>query len=153
MPGLPDRGESGEPASVRERLERHRANPVCASCHAPMDPLGFALENFDAIGLWRSAAETGRPVDASATMPSGQQFHGPAGLRSVLLDRGDAFAGTVTDKLLAYAVGRGLTYTDRPAVRQIVRDAAAEDYRWSSVVLGVVESAPFQWRRTRRVDP
>ncbi len=149
VPGLPDRGEGGEPASVRDRLERHRANPVCASCHAPMDPLGFALENFDAIGSWRVTSEAGLPIDASATMPSGAQFEGPAGLRSVLLSRGEDFAGAVTEKLLAYSVGRGLEYTDRPSVRQILREAGPEDYRWSSIVLGIVRSAPFQWRRSR----
>ena len=128
VPGLPDRGEGGEPASVRERLERHRASPACAGCHAPMDPLGFALENFDAIGLWRATSEAGQPIDASATMPSGEAFEGPAGLRRVLLSRGDDFAATVTEKLLAYALGRGLEYTDRPAVRRILRDAADDDY-------------------------
>ncbi len=149
VPGLPDRGEGGEPASVRERLERHRANPACAGCHAPMDPLGFALENFDAIGLWRATSEAGQPIDASATMPSGEAFEGPAGLRRVLLSRGEDFAATVTEKLLAYALGRGLEYTDRPAVRRILRDAADDDYTWSSIVLGIVESTPFQWRRSR----
>ena len=153
VPGLPDRGEGGEPASVRDRLEQHRANPVCASCHAPMDPLGFALENFDAIGQWRDASEAGLPIDASATMPSGAEFDGPAGLRRVLLSRGEEFADTVTDKLLAYAVGRGLEYYDRPSVRRILRDAAPDDYRWSSIVLGIVKSAPFQGRRSRSADP
>ena len=149
VPGLPDRGEGGEPASVRDRLERHRANPACAGCHAPMDPLGFALENFDAIGTWRATSEAGRPIDSSATMPSGDAFEGPAGLRRVLLSRGEDFAATVTEKLLAYALGRGLEYTDRPTVRRILRDAADDDYRWSSIVLGIVESTPFQWRRSR----
>ena len=151
VPGLPDRGEGGEPASVRDRLERHRANPACAGCHAPMDPLGFALENFDAIGSWRATSEAGRPIDASATMPSGEAFEGPAGLRRVLLGRDEDFAATVTEKLLAYALGRGLDYTDRPAVRRILRDAAADDYRWSSIVLGIVKSTPFQWRRAREL--
>ena len=153
VPGLPDRGEGGEPASVRERLERHRANPACAGCHAPMDPLGFALENFDAIGTWRADSEAGLPIDASATMPSGAAFEGPAGLRRVLLSRGEDFAATVTEKLLAYALGRGLEYTDRPAVRRILRAAAADDYRWSSIVLGIVKSTPFQWRRARADAP
>ena len=153
VPGLPDRGEGGEPASVRERLERHRANPACAGCHAPMDPLGFALENFDAIGTWRADSEAGQPIDASATMPSGVAFEGPAGLRQVLLSRGEDFAAAVTDKLLAYALGRGLEYTDRPAVRRILRDAEADDYRWSSIVLGIVKSTPFQWRRSRSDAP
>ena len=153
VPGLPDRGEGGEPASVRDRLERHRANPACAGCHAPMDPLGFALENFDAIGLWRATSEAGQPIDASATMPSGEAFEGPAGLRRVLLSRGEDFAATVTEKLMAYALGRGLEYTDRPAVRRILREAADDDYSWSSIVLGIVESTPFQWRRSRADGP
>ena len=153
VPGLPDRGEGGEPASVRDRLERHRANPACAGCHAPMDPLGFALENFDAIGSWRAASEAGLPIDASAQMPSGVEFEGPAGLRRVLLSRGEDFAGAVTEKLLAYALGRGLEHTDRPAVRRILRDAAVDDYRWSSIVLGIVKSTPFQWRRARADGP
>ena len=153
VPGLPDRGEGGEPASVRDRLERHRANPACAGCHAPMDPLGFALENFDAIGAWRATSAAGRPVDASATMPSGVAFEGPAGLRRVLLSRGEDFAAAVTEKLLAYALGRGLEYTDRPAVRRILRGAGADDYRWSSIVLGIVKSTPFQWRRSRADEP
>ncbi|MCY4660913.1 MAG: DUF1592 domain-containing protein [Acidobacteria bacterium] len=153
VPGLPDRGEGGEPASVRERLERHRANPACAGCHAPMDPLGFALENFDAIGSWRATSEAGRPIDASATMPSGEAFEGPAGLRRVLLGRDEDFAAAVTEKLLAYALGRGLEHTDRPAVRRILRDAAADDYRWSSIVLGIAKSTPFQWRRAQTDEP
>ena len=148
VPGLPDRGEGGVPASVRDRLEQHRANPVCASCHAPMDPLGFALENFDAIGSWRATGEAGLPIDASGTMPSGTRFEGPAGLRDVLLSRDEEFAGAVTDKLLAYALGRGLDYHDRPSVRQILRDASPDEYRWSSIILGIVNSAPFQGRRS-----
>ena len=149
VPGLPERGDGGVPASVRDRLEQHRANPVCASCHAPMDPLGFALENFDAIGSWRATSEAGLPIDSSGTMPSGTQFEGPAGLRSVLLSRDEEFAGALTEKLLAYAVGRGLEYSDQPSVRQMLRDAAPDTYRWSSLILGIVKSAPFQGRRTR----
>jgi hypothetical protein len=117
-----------------------------------MDPLGFALENFDAIGSWRNTSEAGQPIDASATMPSGMKFDGPAGLRDVLLGRGDSFARTVTEKLLAYALGRGLEFTDQPSVRQVVQNASIDDYRWSSVVVGIVESAPFQWRRSRTAD-
>jgi mono/diheme cytochrome c family protein len=149
VPGLPERGDGGVPASVRDRLEQHRANPVCASCHAPMDPLGFALENFDAIGSWRATSEAGLPIDSSGTMPSGTQFEGPAGLRSVLLSRDEEFAGALTEKLLAYAVGRGLEYSDQPSVRQMLRDAAPDTYRWSSLILGIVKSAPFQGRRSR----
>ncbi len=118
-----------------------------------MDPLGFALENFDAIGSWRATSEAGRPIDASATMPSGEAFEGPAGLRRVLLGRDEDFAAAVTEKLLAYALGRGLEHTDRPAVRRILRDAAADDYRWSSIVLGIAKSTPFQWRRAQTDEP
>jgi hypothetical protein len=112
-----------------------------------MDPLGFALENFDAIGTWREVSEAGTPIDSSATMPDGVKFEGPAGLRSVLLARRDEFAGTLAEKLLAYAVGRGLEFYDRPSLRRIVREASRDDYRWSSIILGIVKSAPFQMRR------
>ena len=149
IPGLPDRGEGGRPASVRERLEMHRQNPVCASCHAAMDPLGFALENFDAIGTWRDVSESGLPVDATGRMPGGAEFSGPSGLKGLLLERRPAFAQTVTEKLLAYAVGRGLTYTDRPMIREITNSATEHDYRWSSLILGIVNSEAFQMRETR----
>ena len=153
VPGLPDRGEDGKPASVRERLELHRRNPVCASCHAEMDPLGFALENFDAIGAWRDVGEAGMPVDASGTMPGGVKFEGPSGLQAVLLGRRAGFAQTVTEKLLAYAVGRGLTYHDRPVIRKITGAALPRDYRWSSLILGIVKSTAFQMRETRGTQP
>ncbi len=159
VPGLPDRGAGGRPASVRERLERHRENPACATCHAPMDPLGFALENFDAVGGWREA-ENGRPVDSSAVLPDGTRFRGPAGLRAFLVSQHRQFVGAMTEKLLAYALGRRLEYYDRPTVRGIVRDAAAQDYRLSEIVLGIVRSPAFQMRRaatdsspTRRARP
>ncbi len=146
VPGLPDRGEGGRPASVRERLERHRENPACATCHAPMDPLGFALENFDAVGGWRDA-ESGRPVDSSAVLPDGTRFRGPAGLRAFLVSQHRQFVGAMTEKLLAYALGRRLEYYDRPTVRSIVREAAARDYRLSEIILGIVRSPAFQMRR------
>jgi mono/diheme cytochrome c family protein len=148
VPSLPDRGEGGRPASVRERLEVHRRNPVCASCHTTMDPLGFALEPFDAIGTYRAVSETGAPLDATGTMPSGSKFEGPSGLRNVLLEDRERFALTVTEKLMAFALGRGLEYYDRPAVRRVAQTAAARDYRWSDIVLGIVESVPFQLRAT-----
>ena len=147
VPGLPDRGEGGKPASVRERLEQHRKNPLCATCHSQMDPLGFALENFDAIGRWRMS-DAGSPIDASSAMPGGSRFEGPAGLRDLLLDHQEQFVATVTEKMLAYALGRGLQHFDRPVVRSIVREAAAQDFQWSSVILAIVKSAPFQMRRT-----
>ena len=147
IPPLPAGGEAGEPRTVRERLAQHRANPACAACHAPMDPLGFALENFDAIGRWRTS-DAGFPVDASAVLADGlTAFDGPGGLRRVLLDRSEQFVETVAEKLLVYALGRGVEFHDRPVIRGIVRAAAADDHRWSSLVLGIVESAPFRMRR------
>ena len=151
IPPLEDRGENDRPASVRERLEQHRENPVCATCHSQIDPLGFALENFDAVGGWR-ATDEGTPIDASAVMADGTQVQGPAGLRQFLLSRPERFVETVTEKLLAYALGRSLRYYDMPAVRKIVRDAEATDYRWSSLVAGIVNSTPFQMRRSRAAD-
>jgi hypothetical protein len=131
------------PASIRERLAQHRKDPACASCHSAIDPLGFALENFDAIGGWRTIDESGRPVDATGTTTSGAKVEGLAGLRALLLEQPDQFPRTVTEKLLAYALGRRLDYDDRPAVRTIVRDAAATDYRWSSLILGIAKSPTF----------
>jgi mono/diheme cytochrome c family protein len=148
VPALPDRGEGGKAASVRERLERHRKNPVCASCHAPMDPLGFALENFDAIGKWRTS-EAADEIDASAEMPSGARFDGPLGLKALLLSQREHFVGTVTEKLLAFALSRGLEHYDRPAVRKIVRDTASSDHRWSAIIVAIVKSTPFGMRKVR----
>ncbi|MYN66556.1 MAG: DUF1592 domain-containing protein [Acidobacteria bacterium] len=146
VPGLPDRGEDGRPASVRERLERHRESPACSTCHAPMDPLGFALENFDAVGGWRDA-EGGAPVDSSAVLPDGTRFRGPAGLRAFLVEQRRQFVEAMTEKLLAYSLGRRLEYYDRPTVRGIVREAAASDHRLSDIILGIVRSPAFQMRR------
>jgi cytochrome c553 len=153
VPNLKDRGEDGRPASVRERLEEHRKNPACAACHAPMDPLGFALENFDAIGKWRTKSEAGTPIDASAALAGSAPFDGPEGLRALLLDRREQFVGTVIQKMLAYALGRGLDDYDLPAVRKIRRESASRDYRWSSIISGIVRSTPFQMRKSRREDP
>ena len=146
VPPLPERGEGGRPESVRERLERHRRAPVCAACHASIDPPGFALENFDGLGAWRTVDEFGTPIDARAVMPNGVSVEGLSGLRAMLLERPEQFAEAVTSKLLAYALGRSLEYHDRPTVRQIVRDAAATEYRWSSLILGVAESPAFLMR-------
>ncbi len=129
--------------SMRERLAQHRQNPSCNSCHSVIDPLGFALENFDVIGGWRNLDEAGKPVDASGATVGGAKIDGLAGLRSLLLDQPEQFPRTVTEKLLSYAIGRRLEYYDRPAVREIVRTAAAQEYRWSSIVLGIVESPAF----------
>jgi mono/diheme cytochrome c family protein len=144
VPALKENNEGGRPASVRERLEEHRKNPVCASCHARMDPLGFALENFDAIGRWRSVDESGKPVDASGVLPDGTRFDGPAEFRRVLLAHADEFVTTVTEKLLTYALGRGLESYDMPAVRAILRQAKPDEDRWSSLIRGIVASVPFE---------
>jgi mono/diheme cytochrome c family protein len=146
VPDLKDRSEGGKVLTMRERMQEHRANPVCASCHKLMDPIGFALENFDAIGRWR-AADAGAAIDASGETPDGTKFEGPAGLRQVLLNQREQFVATVTERLLTYALGRGVEYYDAPAIRQIVREAARNDYRWSALFLGVVKSTPFQMRR------
>jgi mono/diheme cytochrome c family protein len=136
------------PPTIRERLAQHRRDPACSSCHSVIDPLGFALENFDAIGGWRTVDEGGRPVDAAGTTVSGASVEGLAGLRALLLDDPEQFPRTVTEKLMAYALGRRLEHYDRPAIRQIVRDAAARDYRWSSIIVGIVKSPGFLMRST-----
>jgi len=131
--------------SVRERLLQHRANPGCANCHRLIDPLGFTLENFDAVGAWRTTDE-GAPVDASGELADGTTLAGVAGLRGELLQHPDTFVRTLTEKLLVYALGRGLTFHDMPVVRAVARDAARQEYRFSSLILGIVRSAPFQMR-------
>lgn len=133
-------------ATIRERMESHRTDPVCATCHSVMDPLGFALESFDAVGAWRTRDEKGNPVDDSGAWPSGVEVDGFVGLRAMLLDQSEQFVNTVTAKLMTYALGRRLEYYDRPAVRRIVSDAEADDYRWSSVIVGIVESPAFLMR-------
>ena len=133
---------------MRQQLEQHRANPACAICHDRMDPIGFGLENFDAVGKWR-ALDSGSPIDASGVLPDGSRFRGPAQLRQALLSRPERIVNAVAEKLLMYALGRTLEYYDAPAVRRIVREAASSDYRWSSMVLGIIESTPFQMRRSR----
>ena len=134
------------PATIRERLARHRQSPTCASCHAVIDPLGFALENFDVIGGWRDVDEQGRPIDNAGTTTGGVPINGLVGLRALLLDDPEQFPRTLTEKLLAYALGRRLEHYDRPAVRQIVRDAAASEYRWSAIISGIVRSPQFTMR-------
>ena len=129
--------------SIRERLEQHRQSPACNNCHSVIDPLGFALENFDVIGGWRTVDEAGRPVDASGTVAGGRTVEGLVGLRALLLEQPEQFPRTVTEKLMAYALGRRLEYSDQPAVREIVSEAAASDYRWSSLILGIVKSPVF----------
>ena len=145
VPALERTGTIGE-LPLRQLMEQHRANPVCAACHSQMDPLGFALENFDAIGRWRTT-DAGTPIDASGVLVDGTTFEGPAGLREVLLDRPEQFAGTVAERMLTYALGRGLEHYDMPALRTIVREAARDDYRWSTVILATVRSTPFMMRK------
>jgi uncharacterized protein DUF1588/uncharacterized protein DUF1585 len=151
VPPLKENDGKSAPTSLRERMEQHRKNPVCASCHARMDPMGFALENFDATGQWRDK-DGGIPIDAASTLSDGTKIESPKTLRTVLLNRGDEYVRTVTEKLLTYALGRGVEYYDAPTVRQVVRDAARDDYRWSSLVLGIVKSTPFQMRRVPDAD-
>ena len=145
---VPPLGDTkGEQAlSMRERMVQHRANPVCSSCHALMDPIGLSLENFDGIGRWRTRTDAFTPIDVSGTLPDGSEYDGAAGLRATLLSRPELFVSTLTEKLLAYALGRAVEYYDGPAVRRIVRDAAEHDYRFSSLILGIVRSTPFQMR-------
>ena len=146
VPALEDNAVSAS-LPVRERLAQHRANAACASCHDLMDPVGFALENFDALGRWRTLEE-GKPVDASGGFPDGAKFIGVAGLEQALLNRPELFAGTLTEKLLTFALGRGVETYDAPAVRQVVRDAKADNHRFSAIVLGIVKSTPFTMRQS-----
>jgi hypothetical protein len=139
----------GKKRTVREVMEIHRKNPVCASCHSKMDPLGFALENFDGIGQWRTR-DAGLPIDTAGTLPDGTTFTGAAGLRDLMVTKyRDAFAQTAIEKLLTYGLGRGVDYYDMPTVRTIARDAARDDFRISSLILGIVTSTPFQAKRTQ----
>ena len=146
VPQLRATTAEGQVLSMRQRMERHRANPVCASCHAMMDPLGLSLENFDAIGRWRTLGESAAPIDVSGVAPDGMTFEGADGLRAALL-RSDRFVATLTEKMMTYALGRGLEYYDAPAVRAILRDGSRDEYRFSTLVLGVVQSAPFRMRK------
>jgi mono/diheme cytochrome c family protein len=145
VPELKDNGENSKPLSLRERMELHRANTVCAGCHKVMDPIGFALENFDAIGRWRTT-DDGSLINPAGTLFDGSQVDGPVALRNMLASRPDVFVGVMTEKLLTYALGRGLDYSDMPAVRKIVRDAGANGFRFSALVNGVVTSPPFQMK-------
>jgi hypothetical protein len=146
VPALNEKAD-GKPLSMREAMETHRRNPVCAACHARMDPLGLALENFNAIGRWRTVSESNEPVDATGELPGGGAFSGPDDLRRLLMGRPDQFVETITEKLMMYGTGRGLEYFDYPTLRSIVRASASSKYRASSIVLGIVRSAPFGMRR------
>jgi hypothetical protein len=151
-PVVPPLDESNQRAgkilTMRERMEEHRKNPVCAGCHKIMDPIGLSLENFDAVGAWRTrdGGTLGPEINASGELLDGTKVDGVVTLRQALVKQPDIFVSTVTEKLLTYALGRGLGYYDMPTVRAIVRDAASEDYRFSSLVLGIVNSTPFQKR-------
>ena len=146
VPAL-ETSSDGKQLTMRDAMAMHRENPACRVCHAAMDPIGFSLENYDAVGKWRNVF-AGQPIDASGLLPDGNTFDGPDGLRDLLLSRPDDFVGTITEKLMRFALGRSLEYYDMPAIRKIVRDAAESDYRWSAIILGVVESVPFQMRRS-----
>jgi hypothetical protein len=148
VPALKESGAGDKPQTMRERMSEHRTNPACSGCHQLMDPAGFALENYDALGRWR-VSEGGRPIDAGGSLPDGSKFDGVAGLEKALLARPEVFLTTFTEKLLTYALGRGVDYYDAPAVRRIVRDAETKDYRFSSFILGIVNSTPFEMRRTQ----
>ena len=152
VPPLEENEPGAAPKSLRERMEQHRSNPVCASCHAPLDPIGFVLENFDAVGKWRDA-DGGVEIDAATTLADGTEIANLESYRRFLLDtRRQDFLRTVVEKLLAYGLGRGLEYYDAPIVRKVVRDATSQDYRWSSIIMGIVESTPFQMRRVNNPD-
>jgi hypothetical protein len=151
VPVLKENKDREKPLTMREQMVEHRANAVCASCHKTMDPIGLALENFDAVGAWRTR-DAGGSIDVSGELADGTKVNGVVDLRNAIANRPDMFAGTMTEKLLIYALGRGLDYRDMPAVRGIVREAAQNNYRMSSVILGVIRSAPFQMRTTIGTD-
>ena len=133
--------------SMRQRLAAHRTNAVCASCHRTIDPVGFSLENFNAVGQWRDFEVDGQAVDASGAVPGGGEFRGIDGLENALIARSELFVTTLTENLVTFALGRGVEYYDAPAVRKMVKDAEKDGYRFSSLILGIVKSVPFQMRR------
>jgi len=147
VPALPEQKQNdGRVLTVRELMAKHRANPVCASCHATIDPAGFALEQFDAIGKWREVDAGFQPIDASGTMPDGTPFSGIKDFRAILMSSPDQFVHTLTDKLLMYAIGRGTEYYDSPAIRQIMREAESNNYKFSSLIMSIVKSVPFRMK-------
>jgi cytochrome c5 len=158
VPALPEAEGAGKVLTMRERLSEHRKNPACGSCHARMDPLGFALENFDATGKWRTVESTGpadksrNPIDASGQLADGTTFDGAKGLRAVLLEHSGEFVYRMTERLLTYALGRGSEWYDAPAIRAAVSEAKKDDYRFSSLLMGIVQSPPFQMRLSQNVD-
>ena len=152
VPALGESAPKGRPSTVREQLELHRANPTCAACHKTIDPIGFALENFDADGSWRDKTREGLDIDSAGVLADGTPVDGPVELRKALLRDPNVFASTVTEKLLIYALGRGLEPADMSVVRQILRNAAEDDYRLESIIMGIVDSFPFQHRRNKPAD-
>jgi len=148
VPELKDNAEGAQKRTLRERMELHRSDAVCAGCHRVMDPVGFALENFDAIGRWR-ARDDGSKIDPSGTLFEGSKVDGPVALRRMLSSRPETFVGVMTEKMLTYALGRGVDYSDMPTVRKIVNKAGTDNFRFSNVVLGIVESTPFQMKVKR----
>ena len=148
VPALNERPSSDRPLTLRERMEQHRNNPVCASCHAQMEPFGFALDNFDAVGNWR-LDDNGALINAKVELQDGTRFEGPEGVRKVLLERKQVFTLNLTEKLLIYALGRSVLPTDQPTIRKIQRHAESSNYSWSSIILGIINSTPFQMRRSQ----
>jgi hypothetical protein len=148
VPALDEKSPEAKTLTMRQRMEGHRTNPACAGCHKLMDPIGFALDNFDGIGKWRTT-EANVPIDASGTLYDGTKFNGPIEFREALLNKQEQFVRTVTEKMMTYALGREVAYSDAPAVRKILREASTSNYRWSSLILGIVRSTPFQMRRSR----
>jgi hypothetical protein len=140
------KGAGTVPKTVREQVELHRKNAPCASCHRIIDPPGFALENFNSVGQWRDTTADGTPVDTAGVLADGTRVDGPAALRQAILSRPEAFVTTLAERMLTYALGRGVEPGDMPVVRRIVKKAAQNDYRFASIILGIVESAPFQMR-------
>jgi hypothetical protein len=148
VPALKENTTIDSALTMRERLAQHRDNPACSGCHKLMDPVGFAMENYDAVGRWRTMAD-GKPIDATGGLPDGSTFEGVTGLEKALLSRPELFVSVFTEKLITYALGRGVEYYDAPAVRRIVRESRGEDYRFSSIIQGIVSSTPFQMRRSQ----
>jgi hypothetical protein len=146
IPDLAENGEGGTFLTMREQMQQHRSNPVCASCHNLMDPLGFGLESFDAVGRWRSVSEGALPIDSAGTLPDGSKFNGPAELSDSLAKNPERFASVVVEKLMTYALGRGIEHTDQPAVRRVVEESAPTNYSIATLIVGVIKSAPFQMR-------
>jgi cytochrome c551/c552 len=152
VPPLKENAIGAKAMTVRERMEAHRQDPACAGCHKVLDPIGFAMDNFDGVGAWRTLGEDGTKIDASGQLADGTKVNGVSDLRNALLSRPNVFVGTMIEKLMTYALGRGVEYYDMPAIRTVVHDAGRNNYRFSSLILGVVKSTPFQMRRSEAVD-